>query len=102
MWVDHGSEQNTDDYFRNVFPGTPYPVSADGEDGDSLDFAIYFDRPFLTPPVVLATARETNAIVTIARNVTTHGFTLHARNTDSVPRHALFYWIAIGCVEGCG
>ena len=102
MWIDHGSEQSTEDYFRNVFPGTPYPVSAGGEAGDSRDFAIYFDRPFLTPPVVLATARETNAVVTIARDVTTHGFTLHARNSDSVPRHALFYWIAIGCVEGCG
>jgi hypothetical protein len=71
---------------------------------------VYFDRPFLTPPVVLATARDRdselkrhhNPLVLIAQNVTTHGFTMAARNTDTVNAIAEFYWIAIGCKEGCG
>jgi len=102
MWIDHGSEENTEDFFLNVFPGTPYPVNPGGQDGDSRDFAIYFDRSFLAPLVVLATARGRTPVVLLARDVTTHGFTLHARNTDSVGGHALFYWAAIGCVDGCG
>ena len=101
MWIDHGSEENAEDFFLN--PGKPpYPVNPGGQDGDSRDFAIYFDRPFLAPPVVLATARGRTPVVPLARDVTTHGFTLHARNTDSVGGHALFYCVAIGCVDGCG
>jgi hypothetical protein len=102
-WLDHGSETNVDRYFLDTaLAGVPYPVSPGGQSGDWKTVDIYFDRPFLTPPIVLATARGSTPVVCVARNVTTHGFTIASRNTDSVSGHALFYWVAIGCVEGCG
>jgi hypothetical protein len=63
---------------------------------------IYFKEPFLTPPIVLATPYNKNmhgnaAPVGIVRNVTTHGFTLSARNSSSDAGEVGFYWLALGC-----
>lgn len=75
-------------------------------DWDSGD--IYFSRSFLTSPFVFLTANNKGvvsknaAVVGIARNVTTHGFTLAARNSDCSIGEAGFYWVAIGCALGCG
>ena len=73
-------------------PGIPYPLSPGGQSGDWRSLQIYFDHPFLVPPVVLASGREENPVIPMVRGVTTHGFTAGVRNTDSVGRHALFNW----------
>jgi hypothetical protein len=62
----------------------------------------WVDHPFLVPPVVLASGREENPVIPMIRDVTSHGFTAGVRNTDSVGRHALFDWVALGCSDGCG
>ena len=101
LWFDHGSEKNVDTYFKDaVFPGTPYPVAPGGQNGDWRTVDVYFDRPFLTPPLVFATGRGRTPLVCVVRKVTTHGFTLSARNTDTVDGHALFHWVAIGSAAG--
>lgn len=97
LWFDHGSEHNVDRFFQDaVFPGTPYPVSRGGQSGDWRTVDIYFDRPFLVPPIVLATGRGRTPLVCVVRKVSTHGFTLSSRNIDTVDGHALFFWAAIG------
>jgi hypothetical protein len=67
---------------------------------------VYFSKPFQTPPVVLLTCRDAGvlAVVGLAQNVTTHGFTLAGLNSDCyLPGgRAQFNWVAIGCGEGCG
>jgi hypothetical protein len=103
IWIDQGSEDRTEDYFRAAsFGGVPYPLNPGGKSGDTRSLDIYFDHPFLVPPIVLATGREENPVVPMIRNVTTHGFTAGVRNTDSVARHALINWVAFGCSDGCG
>lgn len=114
LWLDHGSEHGVEDAFQYNGVAWPTPpnrtLQPGAEPGDWVHLDVYFDRPFLTPPVVLATARDAdpnpqrhhNPLATIAQNVTTHGFTLSARNTDTVVAMAEFYWIAIGCASGCG
>ncbi len=104
LWCDHGSEKHVDSFCLVSDPlfGTPFPVSAGGRSGDWRILDVYFDRPFSTPPIVLATARGHTPVLPIARNVTTHGFTMALRNTDSVSGHAAFFWVAIGCADGCG
>ena len=100
LWFDHGSENNVDTYFQDAaLSGTPYPVAPGGQSGDWRTVDIYFDRPFREPPLVFASARGRTPVVCMARKVTTHGFTLSARNTDTVDGHALFYWAAIGTGE---
>lgn len=112
LWLDHGSDKGAEDSFEYV--GSPFTppnrqMKPGGVPGDWVYLDVYFDRPFLTPPIVLATARDTdpitrqvrNPIIPIAQNVTTHGFTMAMRNTDSVDATAEFYWVAIGCKEGC-
>ena len=111
LWIDHGTEHNADDYFlANAIPNPrvpPYPISAGGRPGDWISLDIYFDRPFETPPTVLATARqplrgvEGTPTVSAVRNVTTHGFTLASRNTDSRDGFVGFSWAAFGCAQGC-
>ena len=103
IWVDQGSENRAEDYYRAaVFGGVPYPLSPGGQSGDWRSLNIYFDHPFLVPPVVLASGREENPVIPLIRDVTTHGFTAGVRNTDSVGRHALFDWVALRCSDGCG
>jgi hypothetical protein len=64
---------------------------------------VYFSRPFLSPPVVLLTGKDVGAaVVGLAQDVTTHGFTLTGFNSDCGPGSAQFYWVAIGCGSGCG
>jgi hypothetical protein len=64
---------------------------------------VYFSKPFLTPPVVLLTCKDADvAVVGLAQNVTTHGFTLAGLNSDTAAGNAQFYWVAIGCGLGCG
>ena len=100
LWLDHGTERSCDVNFRNVFPGTPFPIAS----AQWLDFFVYFDKPFSAPPIVLATARGKTPIVPMVRNVTTHGFTLAVRDFESAGNagNALFSWVAIGCGRGCG
>jgi hypothetical protein len=104
LFVDSGTEKNWDELSLNADPvfEPPFDISPGGERGDWLSLDIYFNSPFLTPPIVLGTARGHTPVVTIARNVTTHGFTMAVRNTDSVGGHAGFHWVAIGCGPGCG
>jgi hypothetical protein len=77
--------------------------------GDTQFVAVDFHRPFLTPPVVLVTANDVGvtdphnaAVVAMANDVTPHGFTLRARNSDCGSGMAGFYWVAFGCAPGCG
>lgn len=114
LYIDHGSEKGVEDSFRYNQVTWPSPPNRDlkagGNPGDWLHLDVYFDRPFLTPPVVLITARDNdgdvkqhfNPLVPIAQNVSTHGFTAALRNTDTIDAMAEFYWVAIGCQAGCG
>jgi H-type lectin domain len=114
LFIDHGSEKGVEDSFRYNQVTWPTPpnrgLKPGGNSGDWLYLDVYFDRPFLTPPVVLITARDNDAdvnrhfnpLIAIAQNVSTHGFTAALRNTDSINATAEFYWIAIGCQAGCG
>jgi hypothetical protein len=101
-WIDNGNEKNVDSFFNEMPSKPPFSIARGGVSGDWRLLDIYFDKPFLTPPLVFASARGHTPIVCIARRVTTYGFTLAARNTDSVDGHAMFNWIAIGCKDGCG
>jgi hypothetical protein len=91
----------------------------DCNSGDTRNWDVYFNQPFLTPPVVLVAAYHSKlddvhpaAAVGMARNVTPHGFTLVGRNSDCfgptglagpvIASAAGFYWVAIGCAPGCG
>lgn len=83
--------------------------------GDWQSWLVSFSHSFMTPPMVFVTAHapavrvdhrehvehHVPAPVGIAQNVTTHGFTLAARNSDCVGGWAGFYWVAIGCDLGC-
>ena len=82
----------------------------DCKSGDWDGWLVQFTEPFMAPPVVLVTANDrplkdgqhNAAVVGIARNVTTDGFTLSARNSDCSTGFAGFYWVAFGCGKGCG
>jgi hypothetical protein len=87
----------------------------DYQQGEWQRWDVYFRRPFLTPPIVLLTAndlkqdgssvpREQRVPPTlgVAQNVTTHGFTIWARNTGEFEGEAGFEWVALGCALGCG
>jgi len=82
----------------------------DCQTGDWQSWEIQFYHPFLTPPIVLVTANDVGiqngghnaAVVGIAQNVNTHGFTLAGRNSDCTVGGAGFYWVAFGCGLGCG
>jgi hypothetical protein len=102
--LDNGTEENTDNLalYASGLLGPRFPVSPGGVSGDWVSADIYFSSPFSTPPLVLATARGQAPVVPIARNVTTHGFTMALRNTDTVAGKAAFFWVAIGCAAGCG
>jgi hypothetical protein len=114
LWLDHGSDKGVEDGFRfntppSLFTAPNRAMKPGGIPGDWVHLDVYFSKPFLTPPIVLATARDTtadpsrplNPLVAIAQNVTTHGFTMALRNTDSRDATAEFFWIAIGCQAGC-
>lgn len=95
LWIDSGQ----------VFP---LPFDPDCTHGDWHSWEVYFHQSFLTPPVVLVTPNNrgveghNSAVVGIAQNVTSYGFTLAARNSDCAGGQAGFYWVAIGCAKGCG
>lgn len=99
-----GSGVIVDSGVTEVIPGLP---PAGGTVSRSLD--VHFTLPFQTPPVVLVTACDRGlpagetcaAIVGTAQDVTTHGFTLQAMNTDSAPGRCAFSWVAIGCGIHC-
>ncbi len=107
FWLDHGSERGVEDSFKYNAVSWPAPpnrrLAPGGTSGDWLHLDVYFEHPFLTPPIVLLTARDNNPdkhghnpLVAIAQNVGTHGFTAALRNTDSGGAMAEFYWIAVG------
>jgi hypothetical protein len=76
--------------------------------GDTQSLPIFFNEPFLTPPIVLLTANNVDATghiaapVGLAQDVTPYGFNLVARNSDCAPGMAGLYWVALGCGLGCG
>jgi hypothetical protein len=87
-------------------------------EGDWRLWDVPFTDPFLTPPTVLVTANDLMddgsfvpdrgpgnakavAAVGTAQNVTTHGFTLKARNSDCGDGFAGFHWVALGCSRFC-
>ena len=94
--------------------------NASGEGGStggwfpSLDFSsdwnwwhLYFPIPFVAPPLVFVTANNVGvngndmaAPVGTAVEITSTGFMLGARNSDTKHGYAGFNWLAIGCV-GC-
>jgi hypothetical protein len=82
----------------------PTWLGGDEKDGDWVEWNnIYFKEPFLTPPTVLVTPYFNSQTmgfeaypVGIVRNVTTHGFTLAARNSFTKRGEAGFYWLALG------
>jgi hypothetical protein len=81
----------------------PKWFGASCETGWSAYWEVYFSKPFLSPPVVLLTCKDADvAVVGLARDVTTHGFTLAGLNSDCAAGNAQFYWVAIGCGLGCG
>jgi hypothetical protein len=81
----------------------PNPFGSSCNAGWTTSWEVYFSRPFLSPPVVLLTCKDADvAVVGLARDVTTHGFTLAGLNSDCAPGMAQFYWVAIGCGLGCG
>jgi hypothetical protein len=128
------SEGESGFYYLRVAPGRPMEANLvidtgevpgdtfyrDCDPGDTKSWDVYFDYPFLTPPVVFVTTNDNNvtshnvAAVGMARNVTPYEFTLVGRNSDcaggsdrplgssSVSGQAGFYWVAIGCSRGCG
>jgi hypothetical protein len=86
---------------------SPKPFGASCKTGTPnwlASWEVYFSKPFLSPPVVLLTCRDADvvAVVGLARDVTTHGFTLAGLNSDCGRGRALFNWVAIGCGQGCG
>jgi hypothetical protein len=87
-------------------------------DGDWQVWEIEFDDPFMTPPVVLVTVNDlfdngsaipdrdpafgrAAAAVGIVQSVSTHGFTLMARNSECGKSFAGFNWAAFGCATFC-
>jgi len=97
LWVDTGKVEEK-------------RFSRHGSAGDWQFWDIAFRESFLVPPYVLVTAYNprryeedhNSAPVGIARDVTTSGFTLAARNSACGGGYAGFYWVAIGCAKGCG
>jgi hypothetical protein len=84
-------------------------LAADCHHGDWQSNDVTFSRPFLTPPVVLATANDhaewgfhAGAVVPIAQNVNPYGFRLAGRSADCAGASVGCYWVAIGCGPGCG
>jgi hypothetical protein len=65
---------------------------------------VVFVTPFseLSLPNVLTTDRYPPAVVGVVFNPTRFGFTLGARNPEPRPGQTGFFWIALGCGQGCG
>lgn len=91
--------------------GTTSAVSLAAAGGSApVRIEVNFALPFSTPPVVLLTACDVGlpagttpvAAIGVAHDVTTHGFTLEAMNTDSASGRAAFHWVALGCGISCG
>jgi hypothetical protein len=93
LWVNSGDVEAVD-------------LMPDCEESGERSMGMTFHRPFSMPPAVLVATNDRGvrghnaAALGIAQKVTTKGFTLLARNTESVHVQAGFYWIAIGCARG--
>lgn len=87
-----------------------FHLEAGGSLGDWGAVPIYFDSPFLAPPIVLMTAQshsvqgpsDLRAFHGIANHVDQHGFTLNVRSADFEAGTMMMNWIAFGCGEACG
>ncbi len=83
-------------------PARPFAIT--GVPGDWQVWAVSFAEPFLTPPVVLVTADNSNgtlssyarAVQGVVFDVTTDGFVLAGRSTDMSAGPAGFSWLAVG------
>lgn len=72
--------------------------------GDWQVWAVNFAEPFSSPPIVLATADNSNgqlnsyarAVVGVVFDVSCDGFTLAGRNSDLCAGPAGFSWVAVG------
>jgi hypothetical protein len=103
-----GGGGGNDNLFVDTGEVTAQAFNISCVDGDTQTQTVFFTRPFLTPPIVLLTANDVGAAghlafpVGLAQNVTPYGFTLTGRNSDCAPGMAGFYWVALGCGQGCG
>lgn len=88
----------------------PFFLKPGGQFGDWDDDPVYFDAPFLAPPIVLMTAqtepgqsgRDLRAFHGIANSIDQYGFTAMARSADHLSGTMRMNWIAFGCGEACG
>jgi hypothetical protein len=86
----------------SLMPGGPYKSWADRP--------VYFDAPFITPPIILLTARsapgmgvsDVRAFHPVASTPDQWGFTLMARSADPEFGTMNVNWLALGCGEACG
>lgn len=103
----HDDPQGNENIF--VTGGHLEPKQFEGYDGNNTDsWVIYFDEPFVSPPVVLVTASDVatdetvgiTGIIGSANFVSRFGFVLRASNTATSPREVGFSWAAFGCKCG--
>jgi hypothetical protein len=81
-----------------------FDLQAGGQESDWGLVPIYFDSPFLTPPIVMMTAQsrsaqrdtELRAFHGIANHVDQYGFTMAVRSADPDFGSMTMNWIALG------
>jgi hypothetical protein len=105
------SQRTTDDYWMACGNVDPQLFQPDDRPGDWRMWHIYFSRPFVTPPIVLMTANNSEVpqidtefgliahAVGVAQNVTPFGFTIAARNSSCIQGWASFDWLAFGSIS---
>lgn len=81
-----------------------FDLQAGGQEGDWGLVPIYFDSPFLTPPIVMMTAQsrspqredDLRAFHGIANHVDQYGFTMAVRSADPKSGSMRVNWLALG------
>jgi hypothetical protein len=85
-----------------------FTLEAGGWSGDWGALPIYFDAPFLAPPIILMTAQtrdpsgDVRAFLGIANHADQYGFTISVRNADFEAGTVTMNWVAFGCGQACG
>ena len=81
-----------------------FDLQPGGQQGDWGLIPIYFDSPFLTPPIVMMTAQsrstqldtDLRAFHGIANHVDQYGFTMAVRSADPESGSMMMTWLAFG------